>query len=94
MDKRRQHGSEQTAINEGQQRDRSLRSPEHFYPRPEDVVEDDRLSRDEKLELLRNWQVQLQDRAGALETPRLDREPEDLEVAEALRDARQRMKTG
>lgn len=89
MDK--QHRSEKAAVREGQARDESLRSPEHFYPRPEDVVADSSLSRSEKLELLRNWQVQLQGRAGSLEDARLDHEPEDTEVAEALREARHRI---
>ncbi len=72
---------------EGRQREQSLRAPERFYPRPQDVLADPSLSLAEKKELLRNWQVALQGRGGSLGEPRMDHNPEDDEAVRALQQA-------
>ena len=63
------HDAEQASEREGQDRENALRDPQHFYPRPEDVLADASLSRGDKIDLLRNWQTQLEDRGGALRDP-------------------------
>ena len=64
-----QHQSEKRTIQDRQQRRDALAQPEHFYPRPQDVLDDDSLSADDKRSLLDNWQVALEDKAGSLGQP-------------------------
>lgn len=59
------HEQERASEREVVKRDQALRRPQHFYPRPEDVLADATLHHDEKIELLRNWQVHSEDRGGA-----------------------------
>lgn len=63
------HDSEKRATEDRQHLREALADPQNFYPRPEDVVADPRLSRQDKLTLLDNWQVMLEDKAGALGKP-------------------------
>jgi len=83
------HEAERASEHEGAERDRALRAPEHFYPRPEDVLADASLSHDEKIELLRNWQTQLEDRGGALADGARPATTDDTD--RAVRDALDRL---
>jgi hypothetical protein len=68
MDKQR-HQAERRTLDDRRRREDAAMHPQHYYPRPEDVIDDDTLSFEEKHTLLRNWQVMLEDRAGALGQP-------------------------
>jgi hypothetical protein len=68
MDKQR-HQAERSTVDDSRRREDAALNPQHYYPRPEDVLDDDTLSTDEKIALLRNWQVQLEGRGGALGQP-------------------------
>jgi hypothetical protein len=68
MDKQR-HQAERRTVDDRKRREDAASHPQHYYPRPEDVLDDDTLSLDEKSALLRNWQVQLEGRAGVLGQP-------------------------
>lgn len=85
----RGHKAEQRTHTDTDRLEQALSRPEHFYPRPQDVLDDDSLSREEKHKLLEHWQVQLQDRGGALEHDQLEPHAEHREteaaVAAALR---------
>jgi hypothetical protein len=65
MDKR-QHESERRTIEDRAQRREAAGNPGHFYPRPQDVLADDSLTHDEKIEVLDNWLLALEDLGGAL----------------------------
>lgn len=80
----RGHKAEQSALGDLDRRERALARPEHFYPRPQDILDDDTLSTEDKRELLQNWQVLLQDRGGALEHDQLAPHPEHAETEAAI----------
>jgi hypothetical protein len=88
------HQSEKRTIEDRQRRRRALGEPEHFYLRPQDVLDDDSLSDQDKLSLLDNLRVALEDRAGAVEPPSAadeqerQRERDELEAAIARARAR------
>jgi hypothetical protein len=89
MDKQR-HQAERQSLDDRRRRDDAAMNPQHYYPRPGDVIDDDTLSFDEKVSLLRNWQVQLEDRAGALGQPQGPGAApgiEDAEMHQAVVDA-------
>jgi hypothetical protein len=96
MDKER-HKAERSTIGDRRRMHDALADPQNFYPRPQDVLEDDTLSIDDKRSLLRNWQVQLEDRAGALGQaggPGEGHEPESVETHRALQEALARLGDG
>jgi hypothetical protein len=85
----RGHKAEQPAVDDGARREHALSHPQHYYPRPEDVLDDSSLSPTDKIAVLRNWQVLLQDRGGALEhdqqEPHAEHRETEAAVAAALR---------
>ena len=96
MDKERLK-AERSSISDRQRRSDALANPQNFYPRPEDVLEDDTLSAQDKRTLLRNWQVQVEDRAGALGQPQgpgEDFDQENREVHAAIVAAMARLPDG
>jgi hypothetical protein len=87
--------TEQRTIQDGKQQQEALGNPQHFYPRPEDVLSDDSLSAEDKRAVLDNWQVALQGKAGTLGTPlgpgEDDPSAEQESMCKAVAEARARL---
>jgi hypothetical protein len=84
-----QHQTEKRAVDDRRERRDALGNPEHFYPRPQDVLDDDSLSPDEKRAVLDNWLVALEDRAGAAGTAAtMD---DDAGIRQAIDSARRQL---
>jgi hypothetical protein len=76
--------AEQRTLGDTDRMEQALSNPEHYYPRPQDILDDDSLSAEDKRNLLENWQVLLQDRGGALEHDQLAAHPEHAETEAAV----------
>jgi hypothetical protein len=92
------HQTEKPVIDDSRERGNAAAHPQHYYPRPEDVLADASLSLDDKRAVLEHWQLTLEDRAGALGRPHgatsgggVDAPDEDREVIRAIDAARRRL---